>query len=68
MLFSEEFHLAAADAVLAGAGAFHRNGALDQALVHLFGGENVGFGIRINDDAQVEVAVADVAQHRHHAA
>src|SRR5439155_667188 len=56
--------LAHADAVLAGAGAFHGQRALHQARVEGFGLVHLGPAAGIDQDHEVEVAVADVAEER----
>src|SRR5262249_18846852 len=61
-LLLERAHLAEADAVLAGAGAFHGERAVDDALVELPRFFQIGFAVRPHQDPAVEVAVADVAE------
>jgi hypothetical protein len=52
---------AAADAVLASAGAVERKRAMDRSLVDPFGLRDLLGVVRVKHDYQVEVAVADMA-------
>src|SRR5579883_3614816 len=64
MLGDEEVHLAIADAMLAGAGAVHGDGALHHAVVEPARlGDLLGLP-RIENESEVEVAVADMP-HQH---
>ena len=64
MLGLEIGHLALPDAVLAGAGAVHRERAGDQPLVQRLGaGDLVGVG-HVERHGEVEIAVADMAHDR----
>ena len=56
--------LAVADAVLAGAGAAERERLVDHAPVHRLGARHLGRVVEIDQEDQVEVAVADVADQR----
>ena len=57
----QEAHLVQADAVLAAAGAVHRERALHELLVQLLGQLALGRDCRVDQIGDVEVAVADVA-------
>src|SRR6266851_10379629 len=57
----QELDLAHADAVLAGAGAAHRQGARHHAVVERLGARQVGRIVRIDHHGEMEVAVADMA-------
>ena len=59
MLGHQKFHLALADAVLAGAGAVHGERPLHQALRHAWRGDLVG--LAGSTMKQMEIAVADMA-------
>src|SRR4051812_21367679 len=59
-----ELGLAVADAVLAGAGAVQRDGAAHQTLVQHFRLRQFRRTGRIDAEAEVEVAVTDVADRR----
>ena len=61
MLLFQEFALADADAVFAGAGAAERQGARDDLLVQLPGAVQRRPGRRRDQDDGVEIAVADMA-------
>src|SRR3546814_7300903 len=64
VLGPEEAHLAGADAVLAGAGAAHGKGAHYHALVDALRPRHLLGDVRVDEEGQVEVAVADVAVDR----
>ena len=66
MLGGEEVDLAVADAVLAGAGAAHRERAHHEAVIDLAGDRELLRLVRVDDVDEVEVAVADVAHDRCH--
>ena len=54
------FHLALADAVLAGAGAVHRQRPLHQAFEEQLHARDFRLVVEIDQNADVEIAVADV--------
>jgi len=58
------FLLTLADAVLAGAGAVHRLGALDQAMHELLATGHLISVVDVADQRAVEIAVADMADDR----
>jgi len=65
-LLAKIFHLAFADAVLAGAGSIHCQRAVNEALANRFGGfDLVGIG-HVDQEREVEIAVSDVTQDRRH--
>src|SRR4051812_29522995 len=64
-LHAHRADLAHAHAVLAGAGAFQAQRALDQALVERLGELGLLRLLRVDQEHEVEVAVADVAEERH---
>jgi hypothetical protein len=64
-LHAHRADLAHAHAVLAGAGAFQAQRALDQALVERLGELGLLGLRRVHQEHEVEVAVADVAEERH---
>ena len=64
MLGDEELHLAQSDAVLAGAGAVHGQRAHDQAIVQALGFLEFLRIVAVDQEAQMEIAVADVADQR----
>src|SRR6201996_9856141 len=57
----EEAHLVAADAVLAGAGAAHGDGAVDQPVVQPFHLCDVLRIVAVDQQNHMEIAVADMA-------
>src|SRR4051812_326451 len=60
----QERRLAVAHAVLAGAGAVHGDRAAHEAVVEGLRPLELGRVVRVHEDRQVEVAVADVADDR----
>ena len=58
------FHLALADAVLAGAGAVHGDGAFGQAFEKILGALDLVGVVEIDQQQHMEIAVADMADHR----
>ena len=60
----EILHLALPDAVLAGAGAFHGERALGQPLDEALGRGDLGRIVHVDQRADVEIAVADMADDR----
>ena len=59
--FGQVVHFVDADAVFAGAGAVHGDGAGDEGLAEGFGALAFGAVVGVDEVAEVEVAVADVA-------
>src|SRR5208282_2136185 len=64
MLGDQEIHLADADAVLARAGAVHGECAHDHALIEVLGLVPFRLIVRIDQEQEMEIAVADVADER----
>src|SRR6185369_9043721 len=61
MLLLQAGDLARADAMLPGAGAAHGEGAMDHAVVHRLGAGHLARVIGMDDEAQMEIAVAHMA-------
>ena len=59
-----EIHLALPDAVLAGAGSVHGDGALGKPRNHLLGGPHLVRVIGIDEHTHMKIAVADMADDR----
>src|SRR5258708_6788565 len=64
VLGDQEIDLAAADAVLAGAGAVERQRAMDQPLVEALRLRHLSWVVRIEHEADVKIAVACMANDR----
>src|SRR3569832_2076972 len=64
VFLNQEIHFVQSDAMFAGAGAVHRNGARHHALVDRFGIGRFGRIVRVNQEQHVKIAVADMADDR----
>src|SRR5580658_10090615 len=64
VLGQQIFHLALADAMLAGAGAVHGQRTLDQALRQRLRASDLVGVVHVDEQRQMEVAVADMADDR----